>query len=183
MSDDDKPQQEPPSLRGTVELPRVVLGSDEAARRAPRERVLPGRVDLRWLSYPAYVACILGAGITVNFAIDSREWAAGPVALAWTMLLFWEWIYGVAYHYRRRVLKYGALLLIAGLTFALAALCMERAQAQWVVAGGELVERGRVAGLEGAALLTSLSGVLVAAHAVVLGRGYRRIKGRATTSG
>ncbi|MFP4597488.1 MAG: hypothetical protein ACLFVJ_04500 [Persicimonas sp.] len=164
------------SLRGTLELPRVVLGGDEADRRAPERRVLPGLVDLRWLSYPAYIACFGAGGIAVNFAIDVPEWSAPPVALAWAMLFFWEWIYGVAYHYRRRVLRYFSFLLVAAMSAGLAALCWERAEPQLVATGAGLAERGHVDSLDWAAILTLVSGVLITLHVVVLGRGYREIK-------
>lgn len=168
-------------VRATVELPRVVLGSSEPGRQAPRERVLPGRVDPRWLIYPAYIACFLGAGLSVNFAIDSHEWAVGPVLVGWTMLYIWQWIYGVAYQYRRPILKYSSGLMILGLAALLAAVCLDRAPAQSVIASGQLVERARVVRLEGAAALTILSGLFIFAHLTVLGRGYRRVKARDTT--
>lgn len=170
------------SVRATVELPRVVLGSDEGAHRAPRERVLPGRIDIRWLSYSAYIACILGAGLSVNFALDSREWAIVPISIGWAMLYVWEWIYGVAYQYRRPILKYSALFMVLALAAVLASVCLDRAPAQDVIAGGELIARARVVGLEGAAALTILSALLILAHGAVLGRGYRRIKQRDTTA-
>jgi hypothetical protein len=178
---DDKAEDQEESPRGTIELPRVVLGSDEAGRRAPQRRVLPGLVDLRWLSYPAYVAAFGAGGIAANFAIDSPEWSAGPVALAWMMLFFWEWIYGVAYHYRRSFLKYFSLLMVVGLSVGMAAACWERAQPQMAVeAAGGLVERGHIGSLDWAVILTLLSGLLISAHAIILGRGYREKKDRVT---
>lgn len=180
MAKGDEDEQQ--SLRGTVELPRVVLGSEEVDRRAPVKRVLPGLVDLRWLSYPAYVACFVGGGLAVNFAIDGQEWSAPPIALAWMALFFWEWIYGVAYHYRRTVLKYFSFAMVAGMTTLLAALCWERAEPQMVAAVNGLVERGHVGALDWAAVATIASGVLIGAHVLILGRGYREKKRRATTS-
>ncbi len=180
MTKGDEDEQH--SLRGTVELPRVVLGSDEIDRPAPRQRVLPGLVDLRWLSYPAYIACFIGAGLAANFAIDAKEWSAPPVALAWMMLFFWEWIYGVAYHYRRTILKYFSFLLVVGLSALLAALCWERAQPQLVANATGLVQRGHVGGLDWAGVATVISGGLISLHLLILGRGYRKKKRRATTS-
>jgi len=191
VSDEHKSEDEPlevhdtskdASVRATVELPRVILGSSDGARQAPKERVLPGLIDPRWTSYSAYIACILGAGISVNFAIDAGEWAVGPVIIGWTMLYIWEWIYSLAYQYRRTFMKYGALLMVVALTAVLAGVCLDRAPAQQVITGGELVARAHLARLEGAAALTILSGLFILAHAIVLGRGYRRIKRRDTTS-
>jgi hypothetical protein len=159
-------------------LPRVVLGSDEVDRKAPRERVMPGLVDLRWLLYPAYLASFFGGGIAVNFAIDGQEWAAPPIAIAWTALFFWEWIYGVAYRYRRPLLKYFSLMLVVGLSAALAAFSWDRAAPQLVAkvqgfTSSGLIERGHVASLEWAAIFALLSGALIIIHAVILGRGWR----------
>lgn len=153
----------------------MVLGSQQQAGRAPRQRVLPGRIDARWMSYPAYLACFLAAGISVNFALDTGEWAVGPVLIGWAMLYFWEWIYSVAYQYRRPFLKYSALLMLLALAGLLAGVCLDRAPAQPVIAGGQLVQRAALAHLEGAAALTLLSALFIFAHAAVLGRGYRRI--------
>gem|GEM_PF-2084415 len=188
MSDEHKSEDEPSAprlgsteasndarVRATVELPRVVLGSSDASREAPRQRVLPGRIDARWMSYSAYIACFLAAGISVNFALDTGEWAVGPVLIGWAMLYFWEWIYSVAYHHRRPILKYSALLMLLALTGLLAGVCLDRAPAQQVITGGQLVQRAAVARLEGAAALTILSGLFIFAHVTVLGRGYRRI--------
>jgi hypothetical protein len=164
----------------------VVLGSDEAARAAPRKRVLPGLVDLRWLVYPAYVACFFGGGLAVNFAIDTQEWAAPPIAISWMALFFWEWIYGVAYRYRRRFLKYFSVLLVVGLSAALAAFCWERAEPQLVAttqafasAGleGGLVERAHVDSLDWAAVFALMSGALILLHVIILGRGWRDTRG------
>lgn len=185
MSDDDKLEQqdeqlddEQSSLRGTVELPRVVLGSDEVDRPAPRKRVLPGMVDLRWLVYPAYIACFAAGSIAVDFAIEANEWAAPPVALAWLMLFFWEWIYGVAYRYRRTILKYFSFLIVAGLTVGLAAFCWERADAQLVATAEGLAKRGYESSLITAAIGTIISGVFITLHVLFLGRGYREKKAR-----
>jgi hypothetical protein len=176
----DSPESDEQSLRGSVELPRVVLGTEDSGHQAPPKRVLPGLVDVRWLSYPAYIACFVGGGIAVNFAIDGQEWAAPPIAVAWMMLFFWEWIYGVAYRYRRGVLKYASLVLVVGLAAALAAFCWDRAEPQLVAnaqgfVGGGLVERGQVDSLDWAAIFAIASGALIAVHAVILGRGWRQI--------
>lgn len=179
---ESQPQDEASTARHTVELPKVVLGGDEEQHHAPQRRVLPGLIDRRWLSYPAYIAAFGAGGIAVDFAIEAGEWAAGPVAIAWMMLFFWEWIYGVAYRYRRTILKYFAFLLVTALTVGLSAFCWERAEPQLVAASGQLVERGHVASLEWAAVITVLSGLLIAAHLIILGRGYREKRESATTT-
>jgi hypothetical protein len=173
----ESPEEAPQdSLRGSVELPRVILGSDDGDRAAPRKRVLPGLVDVRWLVYPAYITCFIAGGLAVDFAIEGGEWSAAPVALAWLMLFFWEWIYGVAYRYRRTILKYFSFLLVAGLSAGLAALCWERAEPQLVATAAELVDRDHASILDYAAITTLLSGAFVTIHVVVAGRGYREKK-------
>ena len=93
------------SMRGTVELPAVVL-SEERQRMAPRRRLLPGLIDRKWLLYPSYLLTVLAGGIAVHVALDSQEWHPLPVALGWAMLFIWEWVYSAAYGYRRSILKY-----------------------------------------------------------------------------
>lgn len=166
------------SLRGSVELPRVILGEDDAGRSAPRKRVLPGLVDVRWLVYPAYITCFVAGGLAVEFAIDAGEWATPTVAIAWLMLFFWEWIYSVAYRYRRTILKYFSFLLVAGLSVGLAAICWERAEPQLVATASGLIDRDHASILDFAAITTLLSGAFVTIHVIVAGRGYREKKVR-----
>lgn len=182
VTDQQTPQDDQPSIRGSVELPRVVLGSQEFARDTPKERVLPGRVNIRWALYPAYSCCFLAGALALNFALQAGEWAAAPVALAWGALYFWVWIYAVSYSYRRPILKYSSLAVLTLFAALLAWACLDRGAAGSVIAHGQLIERGSIPSLKVAALLTLSCGALAAIHAFVLGRGYRRVKSRAKTA-
>lgn len=176
----DQSGDEQEKHRGTVELPAVVLGEDEEAK-APERRVLQGLIDRRWLSYPAYLACFAGGAGSIRFAMHTAEWSAGPVAIAWLMLFFWEWIYGVAYGYRRAILKYFSYGMVLILSIGLALLSFDRAAAQVAATvPGELVERGAAAGLTWAGIAALVSGAFITAHVVILGRGYREKKERDT---
>ena len=169
---DGPEDQEEQELRGTVELPAVVL-SEERERERPERRLLPGLVDLRWLSYPAYVIGFFSAGLAFDFALDYQEWAPIPVALAWAMLYLWEWIYSAAYNYRRNLLKYFSGTMVTITSAFLVMACLDKAAAQTVVKTGQLAERAAVSGLRYAAILTAISGGLILIHLIILGRGYR----------
>ncbi len=168
-----------------MELPVVVLGETGAGEK-PAERLLPGRVEASWLLYPCYLLVILSGSLAVNFAIDTLEWSPVVVLVAWVLLFTWNWVYGVAYRYRRRYMKYLAVVMSLVLGLGLAAMCWERAQPQLVaVAGslaGELIERGEVRRLILASWLMVLGTVLLMVHVVFLGRGYRvkRVRARKT---
>lgn len=165
-------------VRATVELPAVVLGEEQVQAVRPMRRLLPGIVDLRWAVYPAYVLCFIAGGIAVNVAIDGREWAAGPVALAWSLLFLWEWVYAVAYRYRRTLLKYFSGLMVLVVGGLLTLLVWERGQPQLVATLQGLVERPAVRSLSLAAFCTAMSAALVVLHLAALGRGYREKRRR-----
>ena len=159
-----------------MELPVVVLGSSDAGER-PAERLLPGRVEASWILYPCYLLVILSGSLVVNFAIDTQEWSPVVVSLAWVLLFTWNWVYGVAYRYRRRFMKYMSITMSIVMGFGLAALCWERGQPQLVATlvevGAVLVERGEVRRLVLASWLIAVSTIGLLVHVVFLGRGYR----------
>lgn len=148
-------------------------GSDAAS---PRQRMLQGRVAERWLLYPIYVLVLISAGLSIDYAIFNPEWAVGPTVAAWGMLFTWYWFYGVAYRYRRRVLKYFSVTVLIVLTWCLSLLCFDRARPQVAAVADVLVERPNIASLYWAGVLTIVAVSLLAVHVLVLGRGYRQKK-------
>lgn len=163
----------------STELPAVVFGDDETliSSELPRVRVLPGRLHEAWILYPIY-ALVLGAGvIAVEFALRTHEWSAIVVGLAWFLLYVWNWFYGIAYRYRRRVLKYTSVIVILGLTAALAYFSIERGQPQLAMTDlSELRDRPEAASLYGAAVAAVVAAGLLITHLLFLGRGYRQKK-------
>lgn len=159
----------------------MVLGETGAGEK-PAERLLPGRVEASWLLYPCYLLVILSGSLVVNFAIDTFEWSPVVVLVAWILLFTWNWVYGVAYRYRRRFMKYLSVMMSVVLGLGLAAMCWERAQPQLVAVVGDLagalIERGEVRRLILASWLMVLGTMLLLVHVVFLGRGYRVKGGR-----
>lgn len=155
-----------------TELPVVVLGEAGAAV-TPRHRLLYGRLPQNWVLYPIYLLVTIAGSIATNFALNSDEWHVIPTALGWSMLFIWYWFYGVAYRYRRRLLKYSSVTVIIGMTWALGFFCEDRALRQIVAVNGQLIERSSVIALEWASVITWLGVLLLMAHIIFLGRGYR----------
>lgn len=185
MSSEFPDEEPPPAIESpdddaagvSTELPIVVLGDDElVSDEAPRVRLLQGRVHEAWVMYPIYALQFAAGGLGVHFALGTHEWSAIPVGLAWFLLYVWNWFYGVAYRYRRRLLKYTSVTIVLVLTVALAYFCFEKAPRQDVVvlAKGELGSRPPAPGLYWAAVATMVAAGLLVAHIVFLGRGYRR---------
>lgn len=159
-------------MRGTVELPAVVL-SEERQRMAPRRRLLPGLVDRKWLLYPSYLLTVLAGGIAVHVALDTAEWHPIPVAIGWSMLFVWEWVYSAAYGYRRSLLKYFSATMVCLMAALLAFVTFDKAAAQTVVTSTGLFDRGALSWLRWSGIMTISAGLPVLAHLVLLGRGYR----------
>lgn len=160
----------------STELPLVVLGDDaDVSQEAPRVRLLQGRIHEAWVLYPVYLL-VLGAGfLAVRFASDTAEWSAAVVGLAWFLLFVWNWFYGVAYRYRRRLLKYSSVFVVLALSASLAYFSMERATPQRaMISATQIGERAAAPSLYWAAIATLVAGGLLVAHIVFLGRGYRR---------
>jgi len=169
-------ESQPSDASVSTELPLVVLGEDvEASQEAPRVRLLQGRIHEAWVMYPVY-GLVLGAGLlAVRFAATTAEWSAIVVGLAWFLLFVWNWFYGVAYRYRRPLLKYSSVLVVLALTAALAYFSMERAAAQRaMISMNEIAERPEAPTLYWAAVATMVAAALLVLHLVFLGRGYRR---------
>lgn len=160
----------------STELPVVTLGDAAAVTmEAPRHRLLPGRIHERWVLYPIYLLHLFGGLLAVRFALGTAEWSAVPVGLAWFLLYVWNWFYGVAYRYRRPLLKYASVLAVLSLTAVLSYFAFERADGQLaMVQTTELVERGAQPMLYWAGVSTLVAAGMLAAHLVFLGRGYRR---------
>ncbi len=155
-----------------MELPEVVLGGEEA-REKPQTRLLPGRVEVNWTLYPCYLLVLVSGSLVVNYSIDTGEWALGMVVAAWVLLFIWNWVYGVAYRYRRALIKYFSFLMAVVMGLGLAALSWEKGQPQLVAIAGELVARGEVTRLVWACWMMVVNPALLVFHMVFLGRGYR----------
>ena len=162
----------------STELPVVVLGDDDEAlvsAEIPRVRLLQGRVYEGYVLYPIYLLVAVGGALAVNFALTTPEWSAPVAALAWGLLFIWNWFYGVAYRYRRKLLKFTSVVAVVGLSVALAGFALDRAAAQVAMSGPtELAQRDPIVALYGAAVVTVAAAALLVAHLVFLGTGYRR---------
>ncbi len=128
--------------------------------------------------YPIYALDLAAGGLAVHFARGTEEWSALPVGLAFVLLYVWNWFYGVAYRYRRRLLKYTSVFVVLGMTTALAYFCFERAKSQLAMVEATAVSvRAGAPSLYWAAILSIVASVVLVAHVTVLGRGYRRKNG------
>jgi len=171
VTEESEPQSELPNV--STEFPTVVLG-DERVAVAPRRRLLQGRVAERSVLYPIYLLVSIAGALAAQFALHSEEWSVIPVSLGWAMLFVWYWLYGVAYRYRRRLLKYFSVSVILATSVVLAMLCVDRAVAQVAVtAAGELIERASRPILVWSAIVTLAAAGLLIFHVAFLGRGYR----------
>lgn len=145
---------------------------DRGDRPSPGQRgPVHDRLSRRLPIYAAYVMSYVGGGFAVSFATDSKEWFAGPVALAYLLLFGWYWLYSVGYRYGRPLLKYFSLT--AGMAFGaiLAAVCLDRAPAQFAAGPEGAFNRGAVPSLYWAGFITAASALVIFIHALVLGSG------------
>ncbi len=175
---DEKQQVKIDESRSSVsaEFPAVTLGEAGDGSETPRRRLLQGRFHEAWALYPAYAMQLVAGGIAVLFALQSEEWSAIPVGLAWFLLYVWVWFYGVAYRYRRRFFRYFSLLILMSSSGAIAFLCFDRAAAQRIWDGERLIVRTAESTLVWSGTLTIAASILILAHVVFLGRGYRERK-------
>ena len=157
--------------------PVVVLGAPSpAASGAAQRRALRGRVNARWFVYPVYGLVVGSGGIVCLTIWTTREWAMGPVILAWGVLLVWCRLYTLTWRYRRRIL--GGLTVVStfALHLVLIAATWERAGAK-ALAGHhrrlELTEHAWSPGLGAGAVMLGLSLVLLLLHWAWFGRGWR----------
>jgi hypothetical protein len=181
VTDASTPIIDPPPPGQATELPVVVLGG-ESGRVKPMVRLLPGRVYISVVLYPIYVLIVVAAIVAVNFALQTAEWSPSVVALAYGLFFCWNWVYGVAYRYRRWLLKFMALTASLFMGLSLTYLVWERAQAQLVPIDGRLVMRAAEASLDVVWFATLLSTILLLLHVLILGRGYREKRARVNGS-
>ena len=182
MSDEDfdneERSEEQSELRSpasrSMELPAVILGDRGEDDEQPPVRVLPGRVPKYVALYPAYAAALLAGMLAVHFSLRTGEWHPLMPLLGWGLLWCWYWVYGVAYRYRRTIMKYYSLLVGAVTAGSLIMISAVRALAMPVPGEGSLVVRGPQPLLFAVAVLTTLSLAAVITHVVYLGRGYRQ---------
>jgi hypothetical protein len=142
--------------------------AQEYDRRTPGKR--PRQVDPRWFLYPAYTLTLGAGGVASQFAIRTDEWAVGPVLVAWGLLFVWYWLYSVAFHYRRPVLKYFALAGALGFGGLLTTFCLDRAPPQYVASESGAVFRSFEFDLVWSGVATGLGALLVAVHAILFSR-------------
>lgn len=129
------------------------------------------QLDVRWFLYPAYILTFVAGGIAANFATGSEEWKAGPVGVAWGILFLWYWLYGVAFRYRRPVLKYFSLAAALGFGGLLTAFCLDRVPPQLVAqSDGGAQLRGLLTNLLWAGLMTGVSAFIVVVHSILFSR-------------
>ena len=181
MSDDDNsnpppesvPTEAPPASQ-SMELPAVIMGERGEEEEEPRVRILPGRVPKYYALYPAYAATGLAALVATHFSLASGEWHPLMTLVGWGLLFCWYWVYGVAYRYRRRLMKWFALSMSTLTAGSLVLISAVRATSMVVPDDGSLIVRNPQPLLIGAVVLTTLSLAAVFTHAIYLGRGYRQ---------
>ena len=157
----------------SMELPAVILG-DRGDDEGPGVRVLPGRIPEHQVLHPVYLAVGIAAALALYFSISTGEWHPLMVGLAWGLLFCWYWIYAVGWRYRRRVMKYFALLMSTTTALTLTFVTTARIGLMPVPEAGELITRDEQPLLVVVAVLTMSSLVAVLVHTVYLGRGYRQ---------
>jgi hypothetical protein len=130
----------------------------------------PRQLDARWFLYPAYTLTLGAGGVASQFAVRSQEWAVGPVVVAWGLLLVWYWLYSVAFHYRRPLLKYFGLAGALGFGGLLTTFCLDRAPPQYAASDGGAVFRSFEFDLVWAGVATGVGALLVGLHAILFSR-------------
>ncbi|TXD43495.1 hypothetical protein FRC96_01655 [Lujinxingia vulgaris] len=173
----DSTTQDAPSPARSTEAAPVVLGERSGAA-APAVRLLPGRVEASRVLYPGYLLVWVGASLASLFAWRRAEWHPLMVFVGWGGLFCWYWVYGVAYRYRRRLMKVLAVGMSALVGAVLIWVSATRAAPMRVPVDGVLVERGALLLPGLAAVATTLSLALLIAHLLYFGRGYREKRER-----
>lgn len=177
ITDDSKVDVAPGRVEGrpqSLELPAVILGDRGEESTQPQVRVLPGRVPKFWVLYPAYTAVGLAGLLCTHFSLQSGEWHPLMVLFGWGLLFCWYWVYGVAYTYRRRLMKFFSLVMSAITAASLVMITAARGTSMAVPDSGQLVVRGPRPILFLVAALTTLSLAAIITHVIYLGRGYRQ---------
>lgn len=173
----DSTTHDAPSPARSTEAAPVVLGERSGAV-APAVRLLPGRVEASRVLYPGYLLVWVGAALASLFAWRRAEWHPLMVFVGWGVLFCWYWVYGVAYRYRRRLMKVLAVGMSALVGVVLIWVSATRAAPMRVPVDGVLVERGALLLPGLAAVATTLSLALLIAHLLYFGRGYREKRER-----
>ena len=156
----------------------VVLGvPDSLTRSAPARRLLQGRIDSRYCLYPCYLLLFAAEICALTFTVHGNHWVPGPVALAWSCLIAWYWLYGVAYRYRRRFFRLICCTSIWTTTAGLCILSADRAQAQVAMSNQHAADQSAASGLIWAWVLTLIPSLVLVSHVLFFGRGYREKTG------
>lgn len=167
------PELAPPSER-SLELPAVIIGERGSEEERPTARVLPGRMPESVVLYPAYTLVGAAALLTTHYSLNTGEWNPLMTFFGWGLLFCWYWVYGVAYRYRRWMMKFFALIMCVVTAGSLSVVAAVRSTSMAVPVDGVLVVRQAQPILFLAAGLTTLSLTLIITHVVYLGRGYRQ---------
>lgn len=172
----------PPPEETSLELPAVIIGerSDEEEEQ-PRVRILRGRVHQSLALYPAYGVAGLAGVLATHFSVNTGELHPVMILTGWGLLMCWYWVYGIAYRYRRRLMKPFALVMSVLTAGSLTLVAALRGTSMAVPQNGELALRDGQPMMFAVAALTTLSLAIVITHAVYLGRGYREKQLRDTT--
>lgn len=181
MSNEQTPENErafsvpdaPPRAEQSLELPAVIIGDHGKKQTQPRVRILPGRVPESVVLYPAYACVCVASLLASHFAISTGEWNPVMALTGWGLLFSWYWVYGVAYRYRRRLMKYFSLMMATVTAATLVWVSALRSSTIHVPGDAGLVLRDGQPLLVLTAILSALSLAAILAHVVFLGRGYR----------
>lgn len=164
----------PPAAERSLELPAVIIGDRGEKDAHPAVRLLPGRVPESLVLYPAYALALLAGLLGAHWGLTTGELSPFMILLAWSLLFCWYWVYGVAYRYRRWLMKTFALFMSIFTALALTFFAALRAASLYLPDPLELSLRGPQPVLFLVASLTVISLAAIVSHLVYLGRGYRQ---------
>ena len=164
----------PPAGERSLELPAVIIGDRGLQDSAPQQRLLPGRVPESLVLYPAYTFSLLAGILAAHWALSTAELNALVLLLAWCLLFCWYWVYGVAYRYRRWLMKGFALFMSFFTALALTFFSALRSTSLYLPSDTGLSLRAPQPILMVVAGLTLLSLAAIISHVLYLGRGYRK---------
>ena len=169
----EAPELPPPAER-SLELPAVIIGDRGNRNAAPVERLLPGRVPESLVLYPAYTLTLMAGILGAQWALRTEELNPLMLLLAWCLLFCWYWVYGVAYRYRRWLMKSFALFISSLTALALTFFSALRSTSLYLPAEAGLALRPPQPILLVVAALTLISLAAIISHVLYLGRGYRK---------
>ena len=182
VSDDQLPPPEgeqvppkmPPVQEQSLELPAVIIGDRGDDDDRLEVRLLPGRIPKSLVLYPVYAAVGLAALLATHFSLRTGEWHPLMPLLGWGLLYCWYWVYGVAYRYRRWMMKFFALFMATVTAASLALVASVRSASMAVPTGEGLQLRPDQPILVAVTVLTLASLAAIYLHVIYLGRGYRQ---------